>query len=58
MARRVCMQQRQFDPLEDLKNVIEDVWATISGERVQKFYRNLHRHMVAVLDAQGRATKY
>lgn len=58
MARLVYLQQRQFDPLEDLKNVIKDVWATISGELVQKFYLCVPRRMLAVLDEQGRATKY
>ena len=58
MARRVYLRQRQFDTVEQLKEVIEDVWATISGELLQKLYRSIRRRMLAVLDGQGRATKY
>ncbi|CDF35348.1 unnamed protein product [Chondrus crispus] len=58
MARRVYLRQRQFDTIEQLKEVIEDVWAIISGELLQKLYRSIPRRMLAVLDGQGRATKY
>ena len=58
MARRVYLRQRQFDTVEQLKEVIEDVWATISGELLQKLYPSIPWRMLAVLDGQGRATKY
>ena len=37
---------------------IEEVWATISRELSQSLYRSIPRRMLAVLDGQGRATKY
>ena len=58
MARRVDLRQRQFDTVDQLKEVIEEVWATISGELLQSLYRSIPRRMLAVLDGQGRATKY
>ena len=58
MARGVYLRQRQFDTVDQLKEVIVEVWATISGELLQSLYRSIPRRMLAVLDVQGRATKY
>ena len=58
MARRVYARQRQFDTIAQLKEVIEEVRATIGGEGLQKLYRSIPRRMLAVLDSKGRATKY
>ncbi|CDF39637.1 unnamed protein product [Chondrus crispus] len=58
MARRVYARQRQFDKIAQLKEVIEEVWATTRCEVLQKQYRSIPRCMLAVLDSKGRATKY
>lgn len=58
MARRVYLRQRHFDTVENLKNAIEHVWATSSGELLQICYFSIPWRMFAVVDAKGRATKY
>ena len=58
MAHRVYLRQRQFHTVEQLKEVIEDVWATNNGELLQKLYRSIPRRILALLDGRGRATKY
>lgn len=57
-ARRLYLCQRQFDAVEKVKGVSEDVRATISGELLQKIYRSILRQMLAVLDGQRRARKH
>lgn len=58
LVRRVYARGRQFANVAELQEAIEDSWATIDQELISKLFRSLPRRMLAVIAANGRATKY
>lgn len=58
LVRRVYCNARQFGNEQDLKEAIEEAWATIDQESISRLFRSLTRRMLAVIEVKGRATKY
>lgn len=58
MARTVSKRRKQYGTVEEFKQAIKDVRDAINEDYIFKLYQSIPRRLMALMYANGKATKY
>lgn len=58
MARRVYANHKQYRNVNELREMLEDVWDYFYSTYIATLYRSIPRRLLDVMYGKGAATKY